>query len=316
MRRYGALLELTNDPYEMVRDWATTSIGQTVSIDGPEIRDALLRRVNDADVFTRAEALHGLARRRDDRVVPYLVAEISAAGEHEGIFVDAAKSYLGFDDDLTSDFGGSSDRCNCRTGGRKGLAYCISREEADSPPLQTQYTVLNDRRLHFGRMFWQNIAFHIVGVLLVLYLLIQMKAERPAFIVALIVIGLATLLMNFNAHRLQRLEVIYETHLAAIETHWLATGEAGIKHPGIRPLQFSSNCYLGVGFHRPGLHSTGACRGAVISLRFISIVVFAGPFRDLRARASSFAAKLGPQKVSTLGPALRRLSRKRNPKTS
>ncbi len=53
--------------------------GQTVSIDGPEIRDALLRRVNDADVFVRAEALHGLARRRDDRVVPYLVAEISAA---------------------------------------------------------------------------------------------------------------------------------------------------------------------------------------------------------------------------------------------
>ena len=44
----GALLELTDDPYEMVRDWVTTSIGQTVSIDGPEIRDALLRRVNHA----------------------------------------------------------------------------------------------------------------------------------------------------------------------------------------------------------------------------------------------------------------------------
>ncbi|QGM47589.1 HEAT repeat domain-containing protein [Methylocystis heyeri] len=95
----SALLELMNDPYEMARDWATTSIGQIVSIDGPEIRDALLQRANDADILVRAEALHGLARRRDDRVAPYLVAEISAAGEHKRLFVDAAKSYLGLDDD-------------------------------------------------------------------------------------------------------------------------------------------------------------------------------------------------------------------------
>jgi hypothetical protein len=100
-------------------------------------------------------------------------------------------------------------------------------------PLQTQYTVLNERRLHFGRMFWQNIAFHIIGVLLVFYLLFQMKVERPAFIIALVAVGLATLLMSFIAHRLQRLEVIYENHLAAIEAHWLATGEAGIQRPPV-----------------------------------------------------------------------------------
>ncbi|MFO0991876.1 MAG: hypothetical protein U1E67_08105 [Hyphomicrobiales bacterium] len=100
-------------------------------------------------------------------------------------------------------------------------------------PLQTQYTVLNERRLHFGRMFWQNIAFHIIGVLLVFYLLIQMKVDRPALVVALVVIGLATLLMSFIAHRLQRLEVIYENHLAAIETTWLAAGEAGIQRPPV-----------------------------------------------------------------------------------
>ena len=100
-------------------------------------------------------------------------------------------------------------------------------------PLQTQYTVLNERRLHFGRIFWQIIAFHIMVVLVVLYLLIQMKVERPALSVALVAIGLATLLMSFIAHRLQRLEVIYETHLAAIEMHWLATGEAGIQRPPV-----------------------------------------------------------------------------------
>ncbi|WP_341872027.1 MULTISPECIES: HEAT repeat domain-containing protein [Methylosinus] len=99
----GALLELMSDPYEKARDWATTSIGQTVSIDGPEIRDALLRRANDADVFVSAEALHGLARRRDDRVTPYLIAEISAPGEHGHLFADAARSYLRLDGDRAFD---------------------------------------------------------------------------------------------------------------------------------------------------------------------------------------------------------------------
>lgn len=90
------LLQLMDDSYEMARDWATASIGQTVSIDGTEIRDALLRRVNDPDIFVRAEALHGLARRCDNRVIPYLTAELSTAGEYKGLFEDAAKSYLDF----------------------------------------------------------------------------------------------------------------------------------------------------------------------------------------------------------------------------
>jgi len=99
--------------------------------------------------------------------------------------------------------------------------------------LQTQYTALNERRLHFGRMFWQNIAFHIIAVLLVLFLLVQVKADQPALMAALVAIGVATLLMSFIAHRLQRLEAIYETHLAAIETHWLAAGEIGIQRPPV-----------------------------------------------------------------------------------
>ncbi|HEY2137531.1 MAG TPA: HEAT repeat domain-containing protein, partial [Xanthobacteraceae bacterium] len=37
-----ALIDLMEDPYEMARDWATTSIGQSLSLDGPEIRAALL----------------------------------------------------------------------------------------------------------------------------------------------------------------------------------------------------------------------------------------------------------------------------------
>ena len=98
-----ALLELMDDPYEMARDWATTNIGQTVSIDGPEIRAALLRRVTDDDEITRAEALHGLARRRDAQVVPYLIAELPVVRERAYLFVEAAKAYLGVDEEQMID---------------------------------------------------------------------------------------------------------------------------------------------------------------------------------------------------------------------
>jgi HEAT repeat protein len=98
-----ALLELMEDPYERARDWAATSIGQTVSIDGPEIRAALLRRATDDDVFTRAEALHGLARRHDERVVPFLIAELPLDQQGAHLFDEAAKAFLGLDEEREVD---------------------------------------------------------------------------------------------------------------------------------------------------------------------------------------------------------------------
>ncbi|MFZ1991301.1 MAG: HEAT repeat domain-containing protein [Alphaproteobacteria bacterium] len=98
-----ALLELMEDPYDRARDWATTGIGQTVSIDGPEIRAALLRRANDSDEITRAEALHGLARRHDERVVPFLIVELQANSEREHLFQKAAQTFLGVDEESEID---------------------------------------------------------------------------------------------------------------------------------------------------------------------------------------------------------------------
>jgi HEAT repeat protein len=98
-----ALLELMKDPYARVRDWATTSIGGTVSVDGPEIRAALLRRARDSDEVTRAEALHGLARRRDERVVPYVIAELPVLRERTYLFYDAARTFLGVDEEREID---------------------------------------------------------------------------------------------------------------------------------------------------------------------------------------------------------------------
>jgi HEAT repeat protein len=98
-----ALLGLMEDSYAMARDWATTSIGQTVSIDGPEIRAALLRRATDDDEITRAAALHGLALRKDDRVVSYLIAELPVNRERPGLFDDAAKAFLDLDGERNID---------------------------------------------------------------------------------------------------------------------------------------------------------------------------------------------------------------------
>jgi HEAT repeat protein len=71
-----SLLALMQEPDAETRDWATTGIGEHPTIDGPDIRAALLKRTKDADTITRAEAFHGLARRKDPRVLPLLITEL------------------------------------------------------------------------------------------------------------------------------------------------------------------------------------------------------------------------------------------------
>ncbi|MBB6252234.1 HEAT repeat domain-containing protein [Nitrospirillum iridis] len=93
-----ALLELIDDPYEQARDWAATALGQSVQLDGPNIRAALLRHTADDDVFTRAEAMRGLARRRDARVLPALIKAVASERMMPQLFFDAALTYLGLDE--------------------------------------------------------------------------------------------------------------------------------------------------------------------------------------------------------------------------
>jgi HEAT repeat protein len=63
------LIELSRDKSEIVRDWATTGLGSLTDVDTPALRDALVARVDDTDAITRAEALAGLARRKDERAL-------------------------------------------------------------------------------------------------------------------------------------------------------------------------------------------------------------------------------------------------------
>ncbi len=72
-----ALIALSADPDSDVRDWATFGLGtQLEQQDSDVIRDALAARLDDSDDDTRGEALTGLARRRDARALPVLLARL------------------------------------------------------------------------------------------------------------------------------------------------------------------------------------------------------------------------------------------------
>ena len=80
-RAIAALIELSRDEATDVRDWATFGLGSMVAVDTPDIRRALVDRLDDPDGTTRAEAMVGLGRLRDDRVLPALRADLAAGGD-------------------------------------------------------------------------------------------------------------------------------------------------------------------------------------------------------------------------------------------
>jgi HEAT repeat protein len=78
IRALRALVRLSRDDDPEVRDWATFGLGTLRTEDGPEVRDALLARTEDPYRQTRAEALFGLAVRRDPRAVPHLIQALES----------------------------------------------------------------------------------------------------------------------------------------------------------------------------------------------------------------------------------------------
>jgi len=86
----AALIALSGDEDEDVRDYATFGLGTTLeSVDTPEVRAALRARAEDEHADTRNEALAGLAFRYDPAVVPLLSKELES-DEVDSVTVQAA----------------------------------------------------------------------------------------------------------------------------------------------------------------------------------------------------------------------------------
>lgn len=72
------LIELSRDEDFDVRNWATFGLGSQIDADTEEIRAALLERLSEEDGEVRGEALVGLAKRHDERVLEPLMRELSS----------------------------------------------------------------------------------------------------------------------------------------------------------------------------------------------------------------------------------------------
>ncbi|MDH6135951.1 hypothetical protein P3T37_005370 [Kitasatospora sp. MAA4] len=85
----AALIRLSGDRSDYVRDWATFGLGLESTGDGEQIRRALLERVGDPDPDAAAEALRGLARRGDRRMLAALGAALEGSDPADNV-IEAA----------------------------------------------------------------------------------------------------------------------------------------------------------------------------------------------------------------------------------
>lgn len=86
------LIDLSKDSDMDVRNWATFGLGSMIDTDTPEIRKALFDRTTESDHEIRGEALVGLARRKDERVLDLLIEGLSL--DHVGILALEAAEEL------------------------------------------------------------------------------------------------------------------------------------------------------------------------------------------------------------------------------
>jgi HEAT repeat protein len=97
-RSAPALLGLMRDVDEEVRDWATFGLGVQGDLDSVEIRDALFERLSDSNQDVREEAMSGLGKRRDQRVLGPLVAALAESAVSTPV-IEAACGLLEMEED-------------------------------------------------------------------------------------------------------------------------------------------------------------------------------------------------------------------------
>jgi ABC-type iron transport system FetAB permease component len=93
-------------------------------------------------------------------------------------------------------------------------------------PVLVQYQVFAQRRLHFGQMFWANIAFMIV-ILIVIFSVASWQGA-DAIIIAMLGLGTATIQMAYIAHRLRKMEDQCEQLMHEVEVRLTEAGHLGV----------------------------------------------------------------------------------------
>jgi HEAT repeat protein len=75
-----ALIDLSSDEDDEVRDWATFALGTQTDLDSPQIREALFKRAVDPNDNSNApgEGLVGLARRRHEQAFDLILRALQS----------------------------------------------------------------------------------------------------------------------------------------------------------------------------------------------------------------------------------------------
>lgn len=85
----NTLIELSNDKFSNIRNWATFGIGTQISKSNKNIINALWKRTSDKHLTTRHEALLGLAKRKDTRIKEKLKKELLKMDNYGTLILEA-----------------------------------------------------------------------------------------------------------------------------------------------------------------------------------------------------------------------------------
>jgi len=89
-RAVRALIFLSADENDDVRDWATFGLAEQIESNTKAVRQALHARLDEAEPSTRGHALVGLAARKDMTVLPALIRELDSGLPCDGAIQAAA----------------------------------------------------------------------------------------------------------------------------------------------------------------------------------------------------------------------------------
>ena len=97
------LIELMEDEADEVRNWATFGLGSLSDVNSPEVREALLKRLDDPFGEARDEAIWGLARRKETVALRMLLERLESENWVRGVMRDAAQEALGLGRTLSAE---------------------------------------------------------------------------------------------------------------------------------------------------------------------------------------------------------------------